>query len=720
MSIRGKNRISMTEAEIKQSLRRTWVPFFSRFGRLTPVQVNTIPKILAGENVVVISPAATGKTEAVVAPVIENILAQSTAKTNRFSILYISPTRALVNDLNRRLSSPIDYLKLNLEIDLPRPSWISRRNEGRGLARKTGDWPKFDEEKPPFLLLTTPESFDSMLCRFPKVFTQLSAVILDELHLLDNTPRGDQLRVLLNRLRRIKPILRYYALSATIDDLNIGDRYFSKPKVVLVKTEREIESILIPHSKDFVNVIFRHLQERDLHKILCFFNARSYAESYSKIFDRPPFKNKVWVHHASLTKKERERIEALMTQEKYGILCATSTLELGIDIGDIDGVVLFRPPFNVSSLLQRIGRGNRQKQYYLFAIGVYDNPWEKFLFELFFDCAKKGHLYEKRYNPCLSVIPQQIFSYLFQRRRIGTTYDSILRIIKPAYDNEENISSIFQNLLSEGILTAPRNGVYFLTPKLEKKVTYGKIHSNIQEKSFGNYDVYDVSNNTHIGKIFYLSKRFILGGRTWEIVEKQEKEKKVLAQRIAEAEGSTKLFEGTGTGGYYYRLASVIKQKLFPDLKAEEFPYFYDAGNIYIIHFLGMLYGYILSEAFNRIEIPAINLEGKIFSIRTKKASVVRDLGLPKDFSPNDSPNLPFPIPDEETIRSVIKENIFQFEDNLGSGAFFRNLPEDLQIEDHYLTLDIEGLLNYLNQLKLVELSADQCLKALTGYIRGI
>ena len=702
----------MTEAEIKQTLKRTWVPFFSRFGRLTPVQVNTIPKILAGENVVVIAPAATGKTEAVVAPVIENLLPD---KKNLFSILYISPTRALVNDLNRRLSSPIDYLKLNLEIDLPRTNALVR-----GLARKTGDRPKFDEKKPPFLLLTTPESFDSMLCRFPKVFTQLSTVILDELHLLDNTPRGDQLRILLNRLRRINQKLNYYALSATIDDLKIGERYFPDSQVVFVQTERDIENILIPHSKDFVDVIFRHLRERDLHKILCFFNARSYAESYSKIFDRPPFKNKVWVHHASLTKKERERIEQLMTQEKYGILCATSTLELGIDIGDIDAVVLFRPPFNVSSLLQRIGRGNRRKQYYLFAIGVYDNPWEKFLFELFFDCAKKGHLYEKRYNPCLSVIPQQIFSYLFQRRRIGTTYDSILRIIKPTYDNEENISSIFQNLLSEGILTAPRNGVYFLTPKLEKKVTYGKIHSNIQEKSFGNYDVYDISNNTHIGKIFYLSKRFILGGRTWEIVEKQEKEKKVLAQRIGEADGSTQLFEGTGTGGYYYRLASVIKQKFFPDLKVEEFPYFYDAGNIYIIHFLGMLYGYILSEAFNRIEIPATNLEGKIFSIRTKKATVVRDLGLTENFKPNNSQYLPFPIPDENMIRSVIKENIFQFEDNLGSGAFFRDLPEDLQIEDHYLTLDIGGLLNYLNQLKLVELSADKCLKALTGYIRGI
>jgi ATP-dependent Lhr-like helicase len=693
----------MTEAEIKQSLKRTWVPFFSRFGRLTSVQVATIPKVLAGENVLVISPAASGKTEAVLAPVIERILAAPDFRPNRLAILYISPTRALVNDLNRRLASPIDYLRLNLEID---------------LARKTGDRPKFTEKRPPFLLLTTPESFDSMLCRFPKVFTQLKAVILDELHLLDNTPRGDQLRILLNRLRWINQNLNYYALSATIDDLTIGERYFPSPKVVLVESERNIESILIPHSSDLVPNLFRLFQERQLQKILCFFNARSYAEGYAKNFDHPPFQNRVWVHHASLVKKERERIESIMTQEKYGILCATSTLELGIDIGDIDGVVLFRPPFNVSSLLQRIGRGNRRRHYYLFAIGVYENPWEKFLFELFFDCAKKGLLYEKRYNPCLSVIPQQIFSYLFQRRRIGTTYDALRKIFQSIYEDnqgEENIRLVLQNLLKEGIITAPREGIYFLTPKLENKVTYGKIHSNLQEKSFGNYDVYDISNNNHIGKIFYLSKHFILGGRNWEMVEKKEKERKVLAKQISEVSGTTKLFEGTGSGGYYYRLASVIKQKLFPELKPEEFPCFSDGLNFYVIHFLGTHYGFILSQALTKSGIPTIDIEGKVFA---------NSLANPPkaNFKPNQSilDRLPFPIPDEQAIRAVIKENIFPLEDNLGSGAFFRYLPEDLQVEDHYLTLDIGGLLDYLKQLKLVVLAQDICLIALMGYIKKI
>ena len=123
------------EREIRDALKRTWIPFFSRFGRLTEVQVRAIPVILEGRNLVVISPAASGKTEAVVAPAVERLLPD---RRGRFSVLYVSPTRALVNDLYRRLSEPLQYLEL-------------------ALARKTGDHPAIDESKLPFMLITTPE-----------------------------------------------------------------------------------------------------------------------------------------------------------------------------------------------------------------------------------------------------------------------------------------------------------------------------------------------------------------------------------------------------------------------------------------------------------------------------------------------------------------------------------------------------------------------------------
>ncbi|MEO0023382.1 MAG: DEAD/DEAH box helicase, partial [candidate division WOR-3 bacterium] len=134
-----------------------------------------------------------------------------------------SPTRALVNDLYRRLVEPLEYLGLKLE-------------------RKTGDHPAIDEDRLPFMLLTTPESFDSLLCRHPRIFTSLKAVIIDEIHLLDNSPRGDQLRILLERLRLINPAVSCYALSATIDDERIGERYFPDGVVVKVANQREIDA----------------------------------------------------------------------------------------------------------------------------------------------------------------------------------------------------------------------------------------------------------------------------------------------------------------------------------------------------------------------------------------------------------------------------------------------------------------------------------------------
>ncbi len=655
--------------ELKAALRYTWVPFFSRFGRLTEVQTETIPKILAGSNLVVISPAASGKTEAVVAPAIERLLPE---RRSRFSILYVSPTRALVNDLHRRLTEPLEHLELR-------------------LARKTGDHPAIDESRLPFLLITTPESFDSLLCRHTRIFKELSAVILDELHLLDNTPRGDQLRVLLERLRLINPDLRYYAISATIDDTAIGERYFPDPVVVRVASRREIDETLLFMNDTWYADVVAELARRECRKVLCFFNARSSAEASAKLLDRPPFAGRVWVHHASLTKEVRESVETRMNRERIGLLCCTSTLELGIDIGDIDAVVLVRPPFNVSSLLQRIGRGNRRRQSYLYVIGLYQDPWERMLFETFFECARAGQLYEKRYTPSLAVIPQQVGSYLFQRRRIGTTLDSVRRVLAPLYGSAEPIDRAFRQMIDSGEVQSARAGIYFTGPQLERRVESGKIHSNIQDKSFGNFEVTEVETGRHIGTVFFVFHHFVLAGRSWELVEYREKEKRLLVRPLAAISANTRVFEGTGTGGYSYRLAPVLKARLFPDLKPNQFPYFCDGEFTHLVHLLGGACGFILSEAFAEQGIQASDMDGKVFvfsqpSIRHRLKS--------------------FPVPEVSAIRHVVSSNLLRLEDNLGSGAFFRSLPPELQIEDHMLALDIDGLLQFLKGLEPVELPA--------------
>ncbi|UCG41823.1 MAG: DEAD/DEAH box helicase [candidate division WOR-3 bacterium] len=657
----------MGAEQIRRSLPRTWFPFFSRFGRLTEVQERTIPPVLLGRNVVVISPSASGKTEAIAAPLVERNL---TSGSDRCAVFYISPTRALVNDLHRRLMDPIEYL-------------------GLGLDRKTGDHPSVDEKRMPFMLVTTPESTDSLLCRHPAIFRRVSAVVLDELHLLDNSPRGDQLRVLLNRLRLINDHVQFCAMSATIDDTGIGERYFAGSEVVKIDEQRRIDRLLLAMGPDWQEQVVSVLRARACHKVLCFFNSRSGAESASRELDIPPFKNRVWVHHASLSRKTREEVERTMNRERIGMLCCTSTLELGIDIGDIDAVVLVRPPFNVSSLLQRIGRGNRRQDSDLFAVGLYTNGWERFLFDTFFESARAGRLYEKRYTASLSVIPQQIASYLYQRRRIGTTARSVQRVFQGLYTDLEPVRRTLDHLIDQDAVVAERPGVYQPGTRLEKQVRFGKIHSNIQQKSFGKYEVFEVSTRKRLGTVFFLFRTFVLGGRTWELVKFDENDSTILVRPCQEVGATTQVFEGTGTGGYGYRMAQVLKSRLFPDLAPDQFPYYVESGQTFVVHLLGATYGYLLTEAFGIQGVGATDLDGKLLAL------------------PGDEQDLEgFPVPELQSIREVVRKNIARLEDNLGSGAFLRMLPRELQIDDHLLTLDIEGLLRFLAGIRLVELPA--------------
>ena len=151
-----------------------WLPFFTRFGRLTAVQESTIPEILDVANVVVASPTASGKTEAVIAPLAERHILE---QWEDLAVLYIVPTRALANDTLVRIEGPLQDI-------------------GITAALKHGDKPNLPKVLPN-LLITTPESLDSIICRNPKALSTLRAIVLDEVHLLDNTYRGDQLRILL-------------------------------------------------------------------------------------------------------------------------------------------------------------------------------------------------------------------------------------------------------------------------------------------------------------------------------------------------------------------------------------------------------------------------------------------------------------------------------------------------------------------------------------------
>lgn len=342
---------------LKARLPRTWPAFFERHGTFTNAQLATIPRLLDGHNVMLCAPTASGKTEAAVAPLIERHL-PPTRPPATLRILYLTPTRALVNDLYARLSHPLETLQVSPGV-------------------RTYDLSTFRPDRPPDLLITTPESVDSLLANHAKLFANLRAIVIDELHIFDGTPRGNQLRALLNRLRHIRhyastsgdapdALLHYVALSATLPaPAAAAARYFDAAEVVEIGGQRAmtVEHLaLAPDSSAELLEYIGTFRAQGWRKALVFCNSRAEVEAYATaVRSRSPFGNAVYVHYSNIEAERRHEIESQFAQAEAAICFASTTLELGIDIGSVDVVILIGPPGSSGSFVQRVGRGNRRR-----------------------------------------------------------------------------------------------------------------------------------------------------------------------------------------------------------------------------------------------------------------------------------------------------------------------------------------------------------------------
>lgn len=478
---------------IKNKLRKTWVPFFGRFGKLNEVQLASIPYLLSGENVIISSPTASGKTEAVFAPLVETF--QGSGAVMGPHILYLAPTRALVNNIYYRLKDILMACGLR-------------------AAVRTGDRPEYSIKKPEQVLFTTPESLDSMLCRHPQIWKSLKAVVLDEIHLIDGGYRGDQLRVLLERLRlehAAKP-LQYAALSATLYDPNgTARRYFQPVTTIKFGAPRPLSLDLFSDLRELINFI----RTEKLHKVLVFANSRRDVERLGAELKVLWPADRVLIHHGSLSRQVRESAERALREWRWGICVATTTLEIGIDIGDFDGVVCYQPPPTPSSFQQRIGRGCRRVEV-IRALGYYADEGERFCFELYTDMARMGEIEPLDYEPDLSVVVQQIFSYLFCHPR-GELEDSLGAFLRPLADRRQ-IETILSHLIDLDYI-AHRRGRFYAAEKLMNLAERGLIHSNIPSPR--EYRVIDLDSGRPVGEIGLEAVPgtvFVLAGRVWETV----------------------------------------------------------------------------------------------------------------------------------------------------------------------------------------------------------
>ena len=321
--------------------------FFGGFHELRPCQKAALPILTGGKNLVLCSGTGSGKTEAALAPLLSHHFNHTTRQKDP-TILYISPTKALANDLERRLVLPLGRLNLNVGI-------------------RHGDRDDLRTKKQVHILVTTPESLDVLLFRGEKALGGIKAVVLDEVHLLYNSQRGLHLSILLERLRKkIEGKFQWAALSATVSNpSDVRDFLFGKGEEAEFYEQtlsREIDGqIRFVKNGDDVRQLFNHLFDCERGKYLLFANSRWQCEWVANcLAEEAKLSNIVFTHYSSISAPVRVQVEDEFNKAKKALCIATSTLELGIDIGDVDLVVLFGPPPNIESFLQRIGRGSRR------------------------------------------------------------------------------------------------------------------------------------------------------------------------------------------------------------------------------------------------------------------------------------------------------------------------------------------------------------------------
>lgn len=315
---------------------------------LRPTQLAAIAPIHAGTHCLLLAPTAGGKTEAAVIPILSRMLVEAWPGT---SVLYICPIKALLNNLEPRLSHYAGLVGRRVEV------WhgdISQSRKNRAL------------KEAPDILLTTPESVEAMLISArvdrPAWFGNLQAVIVDELHAFAGDDRGWHLRSVLHRLDQyLKRPLQRIGLSATVSNPGellawlapIGNR--SVVGSASVSTDADVTIDHVGSLENAATVISRlHRGE----KRLVFCDSRSSAEQLSNMLRAHEVRT--FVSHASLSLSERRQAEAAFSEERDCVIVATSTLELGIDVGDLDHVLQIDSPSSVSSFLQRMGRTGRR------------------------------------------------------------------------------------------------------------------------------------------------------------------------------------------------------------------------------------------------------------------------------------------------------------------------------------------------------------------------
>ncbi|HXZ98299.1 MAG TPA: DEAD/DEAH box helicase, partial [Candidatus Acidoferrum sp.] len=493
----------------------------------TPPQTVAIPKIIQGKSVLLIAPTGSGKTEAVLLPIFDQLV--KIRNRQGISVIYITPLRALNRDLLKRLDFWSRKLDFTVEI-------------------RHGDTPQKERRrqsvKPPDLLVTTPETLQAILPgkRMRTHLRHVRWVVIDEVHELAGDRRGVQLTVGLERLRKITDIdFQRIGLSATVGNPEqiAGFITGGRPcEVLQVSPPKEAKYFIeFPHPTDEDNVIAQSLYTapeaaarlnriwelvEDHQSSLIFVNSRTNAETLGSKFHQ--LKRNVAVHHGSLPREERVRVENDFKSGKTKALVCTSTLELGIDIGNVDLTIQYMSPRQVSSLVQRVGRSghrlDRVSEGAIVAVSAED---------ILESIAAVQKAREKSVEPvkihegALDVLAHQITGILLESEdRVKA--DDAFALVRRAYPYREISRQDFDKVTSflEKLRQLRIDREHLLKGSRTRQYYFENLSMIPDERR---YQVIDVSTQQSVGILgeeFMMTKatlglHFIIKGKVWQI-----------------------------------------------------------------------------------------------------------------------------------------------------------------------------------------------------------
>ncbi|MCE4614733.1 MAG: DEAD/DEAH box helicase [Desulfurococcales archaeon] len=503
----------------------------------TPIQEKAIPLILSGRNVLVVAPTGTGKTEAALIPVLSK-LRELEMNPKGIRVVYITPLRALNRDIHYRMKRLIEM-------------------NGYTLMVRHGDTTQQGRRKfmatPPTIMVSTPESFGLLITvsKIQKHLKNIRWIIIDEIHELLDSKRGVEFFITIKRLERLigrNPQL--IALSATLSEKSIrrvSEALGGYPLLAIDPSYKKYNiKVEVTGSKngfwpDLASIITGIASREG--STLVFVNTRQVAERLGVELGRRN-KSSVGVHHGSLHRGIRERVEKEFKEGEIQILVSTSSMELGIDIGSVNRVVQVTSPRRATNLSQRIGRsghllGRLSKGYVITIPNIYEIIESVVIARR----TKNGDLEDlPMYDKPLDTLAHGIAGFVLDSRpiRIDELYHYVSHL--PFYrnlglDEIVEITDFMENLRT--------------LRKRERELTWGRrtrsyFYSVSMIPSEPDYTVIDISSREMIGKVserFVVSNisreapYFVLAGKIWRVLDIDTEKGKiyVMLQGVSEA-----------------------------------------------------------------------------------------------------------------------------------------------------------------------------------------